>query len=72
MKNIVLKNRIDELIKACPSNWAELVAEKINITPDAVHKRINNVQNTILIIEVIEALKIIKADHEELIKKALK
>jgi len=46
MKKIILKNKINKLIKACPSNWAELVAKKLEITTDAVHKRINNVQNT--------------------------
>ena len=70
METKKIKKKIDELIQICPSNWAELASAKLNITPDAVHKRKNNVKNISLLIEMILVLKEISEDYKKTITEA--
>ena len=69
-----LKDKIEELIKDCPKNWAELAAEKTgkaNSTIGRIRRGELGKRDGSQQIELINALKSIKEDHENEFNKAI-
>lgn len=67
-------NRIEELIKKCPSNWASLAADELGVTVTAIRKyRTGELGKKDLTkqVELIHALKKIETNYTNSIKNAL-